>query len=806
MSPLSKRAKLIIGSLGLLLLALVIAVLFLRYQLRKSFPETSGTLTLEGLHAVVDVTRDEFGVPRIAARNEHDLMVALGYVHAQDRLWQMDMARRAAEGRLSELFGKRTLDFDRMFRIAGLRRISEALERQLSPASKDRLQWYADGVNAFIAGHQGKFPLEFDLLNYEPEAWTPVHSVLIGRFMAWELNLSWWTDLTLGAIADRVGLEKTLDILPPYPASVPPIVPSRDWRSYASLGGAYLRTAQDFCAFFGGAGMAGGSNAWVIAPRLSSSGKVILANDTHLPLQLPSRWYEVQLYAPGYAVRGMSVAGIPAIIAGRNDRIAWGLTNVMADDADFYVERIDSVDSSKYLDGSEWVTMTSLHEEIQVRGDSTVPLTVRLTRHGPVITDINRPLMNASYPYVASMRWTGAELDDEFEAFNRIDRAGNWKEFTEGVRGFTVPGQNFVYGDVDGNIGYWCGVRLPVRGRQNSILPLPGWDRSTDWKGFVPFEQLPHLYNPPEGYIATANNKIVDDTYPYHISDLWEPPSRILRLHEILGQRGELFSVEDFERLQVDCVSHHAREVVPYVLAAFADSAVGLPEGDRVFEYLRNWNFVFSRDDIATAIFQQFFVFLLRNIYEDEMGKDLFHDFVILGNIPVRVTTRLLEEGRSPWFDDVGTPAIETRDDIIRKSLRESIVALRDRFGEDTRSWRWGEMHTVMLQHPFGLVKPLDRVFNLGPFPYGGGQTSLISGEYSYNEPFAVIVGASFRQIFDMADSGNVRAVLPSGQSGQVFNSHYGDQTDLWLNGGYRIVRSGTSGARWEQLYLRPAR
>ena len=692
-----------------------------------------------------------------------------------------------------------------MFRIVGIRRIAEEVERGLSRESRDMLQWYSDGVNAYIATHVGKYPVEFDLLQYNPEPWQPVHSLIVGRLMAWELNLSWWTDLTFGAIAERVGLEKALDIVPPYPGSVAPTVPAGAWKAYADLSNGYMKVAHEFADLFGTASIAGGSNAWAVAPGKSVTGSVLLANDTHLRLQVPSKWYEVRLRAPDFNVRGMSVAGVPCVVAGRNDRIAWGVTNLMADDADFYVERIDSADTTEYFYDGAWYPVTYLEEEIGVRNQPGVPLAIRLTRHGPIVTDIQTPLQKGRAPYVASMRWTGAEPDDQMQAFFMMDRAHNWQEFSEAVRRFPGPGQNFVYGDTQGNIGYWCGVKLPIRTRRSSLLPLPGWEKESDWKGFVPPDKLPHLYNPPEGFVASANNKIVDDTYPYYISDLWEPPSRILRLREKLDGSNEAFSPDDFQRLQNDMFSYNAKEMLPYILAAFKDSALGLAEEQQVMEYLRNWNFVYSPQDIATSIYQEFYVHFLRNVYADEMGDDLFHDFLILANVPIRVTTRLVEEGTSSWFDDVRTDSVETRDDMIRKSLREAVIVLRARFGIETKMWRWGDLHTVTLQHPFGLKKPLDRIFNIGPFPYGGASTALMSGEYDLNEPFAAVIAASYRQIFDLSISGRTYSVLPSGQSGQVFNPHYSDQTDLWLNGAYRATRWDEVPRR-EHLHLEPRR
>ena len=801
---MSRNTRIVAGTIGVLVIALLAAAMFLRYQIRKSFPVTEGSIEVPGLEFPVAVTRDAFGVPSIDARNEHDLMMATGYVHAQDRLWQMDMARRAAEGRLSELFGAATVPFDRMFRIVGLRRSAERILARMAPGSVDRLRWYAEGVNASIATARGRYPVEFDLLGYTPEPWTPLHSVLVGRLIAWELNLSWWTDVTYGSIAARVPLDRLMEIMPEYPADVPPTVPAAQWRSYAATALPYLRAAQAYASFAGLSAIRGGSNAWAVGPGRSATGGAILANDTHLQLECPARWYEIDMRMPAMHVRGMSMAGVPAVIAGRNDSIAWGITNLMADDADFYVEQLDSATGESYLYNGAWHPLERIAEEIGVRGDTAVPLTIRLTRHGPLVTDIRTPLQLGKAPYAASMRWTGNEVDDQFLAFTLIDRARTWQEFAAGVAEFAVPGQNFVYADTRGNIGYWCGARIPVRAGRNSLLPLPGWDPSTEWRGFVPFAKLPHMFNPPSGYVATANNRIVDESYPWHISDLWEPPSRIQRLNDVLGKPGDVFSVQDFERLQLDTYSRYARDIVPYLLEAFHDSVGTLPMGERIFEYIRNWHHRFDADDIATSIYQEFLVRLVRNTFADEMGDSLFHDWVILGNVPLRVTARLLAEGNSPWFDDVRTPAVEGRDEIVRRSLREAVAALRETYGDDPREWGWGRIHTVTLRHPFGLRKPLDRIFNIGPFPAPGGSTALISMEYDLNAPFKVTVGPSFRQIFDM--HGDFRAVLPSGESGQVFHVHYDDQTRLWLNGAYRTgVFGKTPAGNLERLILEPA-
>ena len=799
----------------MLIVAAIAGFFFLRFQLHKSFPDTAGSTSVAGLQNAVDIIRDEFGVPRIIAHDEHDLMFATGYVHAQDRLWQMDMGRRIGQGRLSELIGQVTLPFDRMFRIIGIRSISEEIERNIAPDSRARLQAYADGVNAFIETHKGKYPVEFDLLRYDPEPWTPLHSIMIARLMAWELNLSWWTDLTLGAIVERVGYEKAREIFPTYPSDVAPTVPSAEWQKAMHAALEFLQASQDYCEFRGIGGTLGGSNAWVVAPKKSESNSTILANDTHLQLTNPSKWYEMILQAPGYDVMGFSVPGIPGIVAGHNDKIAWGLTNVMADDADFYVEKVDSSDANRYIYDGQSLPIESREEEITVRDDTMHYVTIRSTHHGPIVTDIKTMLKKAEYPFVASMRWTGTEISDQIDAFNKINRAKNWEEFTAGVRAFSGPGQNFVYGDAAGNIGYWCGVKLPIRSSMNNTtLPLAGWEKMNEWQGFVPFDKLPHLFNPPEGFIATANNKIVDDAYPYHISDLWEPPSRVQRLRDVLG-RDITFSVHDFELLQNDQYSLYAKELTPYIIAACKGS-LDPPFGDLVIDYLSSWNFVFSSENVATSIYQEFLAHFIRNIYEDEMGEKLFHDYVMLVNVPLRVTMRLVQDGNSVWFDNIRTGEMETSDAIILKSMKDAIGALRMQFGDETKHWQWGSLHTVTLQHPFGLQKPLDKVFSIGPFPYGGGSTAMTSGEYNFNDvfqpgeftkPFGVTVGASFRSIVDMSEPHMARTILPSGQSGQVFSIHYDDQTPLWLNGAYKTVRAdGDTQSSTHHLILEPAR
>jgi len=800
-----KRTKILLGLLGTALLVAVLGVLFVVYQARKSFPQTEGRVTVPALASRVDVYRDDAGVPYLVASSERDLTMAMGYVHAQDRLWQMDLARRAAQGRLSEIFGPPTVEFDRMFRIIGLERTAARVLEALPARSRERLEWYSAGVNAALAAMKGRLPVEFDLLSYEPEPWSPEHCVELSRLLAWELNLSWWTDVTFGAIAERVGIQHALEIVPTYPSNVEPAVPTAIWRRNLARGLGYARTTRAYGVAFGRASGIGGSNAWALAPSRTTSGRAMLANDTHLILSLPSQWYELQLRQDEGMVHGMSIPGIPGVVAGRNDSIAWGITNLMADEADFYVERLDST-GTRVLDGGRWRELDIETQELIVRGDSVREIRVRRTPRGPLISDVGPVLKRWSPQEAMSMRWTGYELDDPFEAFRLIDAAHDWESFSRGVRAFTVPAQNFVYADVRGMIGFRAGGRIPIRSRRNSLLPLPGWESGSEWRGFVPSGELPWMVNPPEGFIASANDKLVDDSYPYHISDLWEPPARIERLREVLGEPGRLFSVLDCERLQLDASSAFGRRLRNHLLQAVGDSALGVPEEETVLGYLRNWSGEFGVDDLASSVVNQTLVRLLENVFRDEMGDDLYHDFVMLANVPVRVISRLLEEDDAVWFDDISTPRIERKGEIIRRSLREALALLRDRLGKAPRLWRWGDLHTVTFRHPLGLVAPLDVVFNRGPFACAGGTTALISGEYRFTDPFQVVVGPSFRQVFDLSRATECRVILPPGQSGQAYHRHYDDQLELWRAGGYRSAKLLEDRSGWEHLVLDPQR
>jgi penicillin amidase len=460
-----------------------------------------------------------------------------------------------------------------------------------------------------------------------------------------------------------------------------------------------------------------------------------------------------------------------------------------------------------YLFQGKWLPVHSRNEIIYVGKRDSVVLQRRSTHHGPVIDELILPSpRKQAHRFVLTMRWTGFDPSDEFRAFYLMNKAANLQEFESAAQWLAVPGQNIVYADTLGNIAHWVGARIPIRRKYNAMVPLPGWLGDADWKGFIPFNQLPKTLNPPEGFIASANNPFVRANYPYYVSELWEPRSRIVRIRELLSSE-ESFGVDDIKRFQMDILSLHGREFAEYLLRAFESDSVTDPIVSSALEYLRNWDSRFHRDHVAPTIVSATFLKFLHNVFEDEVGDTLFGYLVNFTAIPYRVADQLLVKEKSPWFDDIRTPAVEARDEILRKSLYDALHELQTTMGSDTRLWRWGSVHTVTFVHPFGSQKPLDKVFNIGPFPLGGSGSTVSKAEFRFTDPFTVVAGASMRHVIDLGDRTSVSSVITSGASGQVLHKHYDDQTLLWLNGGYHTILmdwESVGEAGWDRLVVKP--
>ncbi len=521
---------------------------------RRSLPQVSGQIRLAGLNDRVEIFRDRWGVPHVYARDLQDALFAQGFLHAQDRLWQMELQRRAATGRLSEMFGHRTLDIDRLFRRLGFHRSAQReIDSSGNRTAMDSLVAYCEGVNAAIRQMKTP-PPEFLLLRHEPEPWTLIDSLSWGRLQAWRISSNWDSEILRYMLATRLDVETLAQVEPQYPAGQPLAVPAGAASGPADS--ALAPRLADLLPFSAG----GCSNAWAVAGWRTESGKPILASDPHLGPQMPAVWYEVHLEAPDLRVAGASIPGLPGVLIGHNDRIAWGITASFVDVQDLYAERIDSQNPSMYRSGDSWREAQVVSEPIVVKGETDPWIEeVLVTHHGPIV---GPPLGFEDPPLAMSSSIDRAT--NSLDGFLELNRAGNWEEFRAALSKLEAPTLNYVYADQDGNIGYQLAGRVPIRGRGEGLLPAPGWDPQYDWKGFIPFEELPNCLNPETGYVVSANNKIVDDDYPFLLSHEWVAGYRAQRLTDLLGNAEDL-SVESATEVQLDNYSLPARELVELV-------------------------------------------------------------------------------------------------------------------------------------------------------------------------------------------------------------------------------------------------
>ena len=560
--------------LGVVLLLLILAAGFGFYTVRQSFPRTDGEISLSSLDGAVDIYRDPYGIPHIYATTAHDLFFSQGYIHAQDRFWQMDFWRHISSGRLSEMFGESQLETDQFLRTLGWARIASQEFAAMNASEQAVMQAYADGVNAYLAEHQGSaLSLEYAVLklltpDYQPEPWQPEHSLAWAKVMAWDLGEGQMSaEIEMARLLEFLTPEQVDEIIPPYPEEHPVILPGYQAGTHTPVGQENLDLLAKLAPLF--SEMAGrtegvggllvtqsignrdgiGSNNWVVAGDRTASGMPLLANDMHLGVQMPAIWYEVGLYCTPkspecpYQVTGYSFAGVPGVVVGHNDRVAWGFTNVGPDVADLYIEKINPQNPGQYEVNGQWVDMDILQETIQVAGGEPVELVVRSTRHGPLISGLYGDLtdldeesdLDLDGEYAVALRWTALQPTQIIKAILGYNRAQNWEEFRQAASYFTVPSQNTVYADVDGNIGYQTPGWIPIRNPQHTgRLPVPGWTDENEWQGYIPFEELPHTFNPPQGYVATANNAVVSAEYPYPISYYWAQGYRARRIVEMI--------------------------------------------------------------------------------------------------------------------------------------------------------------------------------------------------------------------------------------------------------------------------------
>ncbi|WP_455282022.1 penicillin acylase family protein [Cupriavidus necator] len=755
-------------------------------------PPASGTVALPGLRDKVTIVRDGHGVPHIRAASKADAWFALGYVHAQDRLWQMQMNKRVVAGRLAEILGPSALDNDRFLRTLGVRRNAEAILAQTPPETRAALQAYADGVNAWIDHRKGPLPPEFLLLRTQPEHWEPADTLGWQTMMAWDLGGNWTQETLRMRLAQVLPVARISELLAPYPGEQP--VRTMDYghlyQQLAPLANA-MASVGDKAPPGYVEGM--GSNNWVVSGAHTQSGKPLLANDPHLGLQAPALWYFARMTAPGLDVAGATLPGIPVVVLGHNARIAWGLTNTAPDVQDLYIERLRPGSDSEYQTPHGWAAFETRTETIRVKGAPDVTLKVRATRHGPVISDVAEAVSSAAGPlgaqYVVAFQWTALRPDDRtFQAGIRMNEARDWASFTAALRDFHSPQQSIVYADVDGNIGFFAPGRVPLRRADNDLkglAPAPGWDARYDWTGFIPFEALPQRYNPKDGVIVTANQRIVAPDYPYFITSEWTVPYRFDRIQSLLAATPK-HTLDSFALIQKDVVSLAVRDVLPLLLAAPVSRDGARPERERaLLDALRKWDGTMDAGRAEPLMVTAWLRELSRRLFEEKVGEPIFVRLWDQRNVQQPTLNILRDPGKlgAFWCDRPHTRPAESCDDAIADAWTQAMTDLSRRYGDDPARWRWGEAHTARSEHkPFGKIAYLSPLFNLR-VPTGGDTYTVNVGRHNLRDdkaPFENTHAASVRALYDLADLEASRFMDSTGQSGNALLPRYRDWTAKW--------------------------
>lgn len=796
-------------SLVLLLVLLGVTAGFALFYVRGALPQTTGTLELPGLKAELRIERDAQGIPTIHAADWNDLAFGLGVVHAQDRLWQLETHRRIAAGRLAEAFGPSALDTDRFLRALAVRRAAAAQWERTPPEARALLQAYAGGVNAVIRG-QRALPPEYLLLGVRPEDWDPVDSLAWSIMMAWDLGGNWGSELLRLRLALQMPVERIQQVLPPYPGEAP--LATADYAAlFRGLGlkGDFAQQALNAAPLSGVEGA--GSNNWAVAGRRSAGGAPMLANDPHLKLSAPALWYFARLQLPGWKLAGATMPGLPLLVLGQNQQVAWGYTNTAPDVQDLYLERLKPDDPTQYQTPEGWAPFETAQEVIRVKGAPDVKLQVRRTRHGPVVSDagITQDLLGERPAYVLAMRWTALDPDAEsVSAALAMNRARNVDEFLHATRAWVAPMQNMAVADSAGHIALVSPGRVPVRRPDNDLkgqVPAPGWDARYDWAGWLPFEALPRQVDPPAGWVASANQRVTAPGSPHYITSEWAAPWRQQRIEQLLASR-PLHTADSFAAMQADVHSLEAAPWLPWLQQARS----GHPLAAEAKRHLQGFDGTMAADRAAPLIFWAWSRHFTRRVLADDVGEALFERS--LANRSFRDAMQgVLARNDAAWCDDRRTPAPETCAQQADAALADALNELQVRFGDDVADWRWGDAHQARSEHrPFSRVKALARWFELRT-PVGGDTFTVNASRVSLRSDRGAAAlyldehGPSLRAIYDLGDPRQSRFMHSSGQSGLVFSPHYRDFVERWAAGEYLpLWGDGSGSGPPDVLVLRP--
>lgn len=771
----------LISLLVVIILSAVGGFIYIRYTSTKAIPDYSKSFGITGNTFPVKVYRDSTAMAHIVAENEEDLYRTAGYLMAQDRMWQMDLLRRLTQGRLSEIFGKRMVGVDQLFRALHFSSKSEMVLDSCSKEVIRSLEAYADGVNEYLRDNQGRLAPEFSILGYAPEEWKPQHSVNLIGYMAWGLTMAWSMEINLYKISTAVDQQYFDELVPDMDMQDQIVFPD----FMASYSNELMTSLNEVNGIISDLGLEvfQGSNNWAVSSDKSATGHALMANDMHLELNAPGIWYQLHQTVPGKLnVTGVVLPGQPYVICGHNENVAWGMTNVMLDDMDFYLETINPKDTLQYLFNGKWREMRVEKELIFTKEGDTIVRNNLFTHRGPIISKFRGVNEEA-----ISMRWIGNEFSNEITSVYKFNRMKNWSEFREAASTFISISQNIVYADVEGNIGLQTAAGVPLR-EGKGIFIVPGDTSLYDWQGLLPFENLPYSYNPESGFVASANNRTVSDEYPWYISRWFDLPNRFERIESGLASK-EKIDVQDFIDIQSNQNSAWAEKLVPYFTSLMEDKLSDMGEVEKAaYLKLKSWNYNMNRESVAATIFEQYYVEFLKAMFHDELGDSLFAVLIDQDLLPAYLIDKVRRTNTSVWFDKMGTDKIESPGDIAIEALTNTIEELGKRIGSDMEKWHWGEVHTLSLNHPLGTVKALDKAFNLnhGPFPVGGSYHTVSPYSYPMTDLFHANHGSSHRHIYVCGDWDQSLTILPTGISGIPASPYYCSMTNDYLNNIYK--------------------
>ena len=772
-----------------ILLPIIILLIFANNYLRKSLPQIDGSVTVKGVSQPVVISRDEHGVVYIDAKTDNDAYFAIGYAHAQDRMWQLELQRRIAQGRLSEVFGINSLSHDVWMRRLELYNIASSSWQALSPEARMSLTAYASGINAWIETAE-VLPPEFMALGIEPAPWTPNDSLAWAKIFA--LNLAGgMREEIRNLIATKNLTNRQMDtIIGKYPQQAPVTVSNvelKTQKSLVSLLQLQIQIEQDLKI----GGKYVGSNAWVVAGEHSADGKAVLANDPHLGLQIPSMWYVASLKGDRLESIGMTLVGIPTVVFGRNDSISWGGTAMMADTQDLFIEQINPEQPDEYKRGESWLKFNNRTELIKVKAAfpsqmrspyKPVEINLKNTEHGPVVTSLNE-----TFEQTVALRWPALDpKDTTYESFFQLNYATDWQSFRKALRFHVAPTLNILYADKSNNIGYQAVGKIPIRANGHGQLPVPGWNDDFAWVSYIPFDQLPQSYNPEKGYIVSANNKIIGSDYPYFISNNWAPPARAQRIEELIQEqisKGEPLTIDYHQQMQADTVDVSVKEL----LAVFQQHDGKTERQRKAIDLIKNWQGDMAVNSASAAIFFTWAKHLRAQLFSDELkgfwnkqdeSKSL--SAMVFSTSYMDVYTALNDKTLN-WCDIRGSEAVEGCDYLLTSSLRQALDEIDDLLGADMDSWQWGDMHATKYSHtPFSLVELLDYI--VGREIPNGGSTNTINvanSIFEESEGYQQTFGAGFRQIIQFNENDSQHWYMNStGQSGNVFSRHYADMVE----------------------------